>query len=103
MTSAARRSGELELDIVFLDNGNVEYDAGWGARRFTYSNENGTARFSTRFVGERNVRQVLADLANSRTVGFLYKGEAVMSADLAGAGPSIAQLQECAARAVASR
>lgn len=95
-------SGTIELSIVFLDNGRTAYDDGWGTRRFTYSRDNGKARFTARFSGERNVRQILADLENSNHIGFLHSGKAVMSADLADARRSLAKLRECAARVVAA-
>lgn len=102
VTDALPESGSIDLAIVFLDNGGVEYDDAWGTRRFDYSREDGAARFATRFAGERNVRQILADLSGSAHVGFLHRGEAVMWSDLAGARRPLLQLQECAARALAS-
>jgi hypothetical protein len=95
-------SGTIDLAIVFLDNGRTAYDDGWGTRRFTYSRDNGKARFTARFSGERNVRQMLADLENSNHIGFLHRGKAVMSADLADARRSLARLRECGARVVAA-
>lgn len=95
-------SGTLDLAIVFLDNGRTAYDDGWGTRSFAYSRDNGKARFTARFAGERNVRQMLADLENSNHIGFLHRGKAVMSADLADARRSLARLRECAARTVAA-
>jgi len=95
-------SGAIDLAIVFLDNGRTAYDDGWGTRSFAFSRDNGKARFTARFTGERNVRQMLADLENSAHIGFLHRGKAVMSAELAGAGRSLARLRECAARAVAA-
>jgi hypothetical protein len=97
-------SGTVNFDIVFLDSGNgeIDYDTGWGTRAFTYAGEGNTYRFSTRFTGERNVSQILADLASSRTIGFLQRGQAVVAYELAGVSPSIAQLRDCAARTVAA-
>ena len=94
--------GSLELAIVFLENGEAAFDDGWGSRNFSYVRERGTARFTTRFAGERNVRQILADLSNSHDVGLLYRGKAVMSTNLADAGRSLDKLEECARRAVAA-
>jgi hypothetical protein len=102
VASSLPASGTLDLAIVFLDNGRTAYDDGWGTRRFAYSRENGNARFTARLSGERNVRQMLADLENSNHIGFLHRGKAVMSADLADARRSLARLRECGARAMAS-
>ena len=95
-------SGELRWNIVFLDNGDEKHDDAWGGRSFSYTRDGEAYRFSTRFAGERNVRQILADLAASRSIGFLERGEVVTAYDLAGAGRSIARLRACAARAVAA-
>lgn len=95
-------SGKAKLDIVFLDNGSTRYDDGWSEREFTYRQEGAAYHFTTRFAGERNVRQILADLSASRTVGLLQDGQLVVDYDLAGLSPSIARLADCAARPVAS-
>jgi len=100
--NALRDSGTIDLAIVFLQNGETAYDDAWGSRSFGFVRYDGTARFTTRFAGERNVRQVLADLASSHDVGLLYKGQAVMSTNLTQAGRSLGKLQECARRAVAA-
>lgn len=98
----SRDSGTIELNIVFLQNGRTAHDDAWGSRTFTYKREGNTARFTTRFAGERNVRQILADLANSHDVGFLFQREPVMSTELSNARPSLGKLQECARRVVAA-
>lgn len=95
-------AGKLRMGIVFLGNGDVAYDDGWGSREFDYASENGVYRFSTRFAGERNVRQVLADLAGSEAIGFTQGREAVISYELDDAARSLDRLRQCAARAVAS-
>jgi len=100
--NALRDSGTIELAIVFLQNGKTAYDDAWGSRRFSFAREGSTARFSTRFAGERNVRQILTDLANSHDVGLLYEGKAVMSTNLTRAGRSLDKLKECAGRVVAA-
>jgi hypothetical protein len=100
--SSLGSSGTVDLRIVFLENGRTAYDDGWGSRRFTFSRDNGSARFTTRFAGERNVRQILQDLGNSAKVGFLFGDEVVMSSSLAGARESLSRLRECAARQVAA-
>jgi hypothetical protein len=102
--TALPESGEVRFGIVFLDNGNgnIEFDDGWGSREFVYTRGDGDYRFSTRFSGEKNVRQLLADLASSRTIGFLQRGRAVVAYELADIGPSVARLRECAARAMAA-
>ena len=102
VASSLPSSGTMELAIVFLENGRTARDDGWGTRAFAYVRENGKARFTARFAGEQNVRQILADLAGSRHIGFLHDGKVVMSSDLAGAGSSLGRLQECAARTVAA-
>lgn len=97
-------SGKVDLAIVFLDNGNgdIEYDDGWGSREFTYAREGDAWRFSTRFAGERNVRQFLTDLASSRTLGLLQRREAVVSYDLGDISRSVPRLRDCATRTVAA-
>lgn len=100
-TSLTNNSG-VDLKLVFLDNGRTKHDDGWGQRRFTYSRVGDKARFTSRFAGERNVRQVLADLASSAHVGLLYNGQVVTSTDLSRADPSLDKLQECARRVVAA-
>jgi type 1 fimbria pilin len=97
-------SGKVSFAIVFLDNGasDLEFDDGWGSREFTYSRDDGDYHFSARFAGENNVRQILSDLANSKTIGLLQRGKAVMAYDLADVGGSIARLRECAARSIAA-
>jgi hypothetical protein len=100
--SALRDRGTIDLAIVFLQNGETAYDDAWGSRSFAYVRDDGTARFTTRFAGERNVRQILADLAHSHDVGLLHKGQAVMSTNLTQAGRSLGKLQECGRRAVAA-
>lgn len=102
LESALPASGKVQLAIVFLDNGSTEYDDGWGSREFTYASSNGVYRFSSRFAGERNTRQILTDLAGSRTIGFLQRGQAVVSYDLDDLARSVARLRDCAARTVAA-
>lgn len=97
-------SGKVDLAIVFLDNGNgdIDYDDGWGSREFAYAREGEAWRFSTRFAGERNVRQFLTDLASSRTLGLLQRRETVVAYDLGNIAPSVARLRDCAARTMAA-
>jgi hypothetical protein len=97
-------SGKVSLAIVFLDNGNgdIAYDDGWGSREFAYAREGDAYRFSTRFAGEKNVRQFLTDLANSKSLGLLQRREAVVAYDLGDIGRSVARLRDCAARTVAA-
>lgn len=100
-TSLSDNSG-VDLGIVFLENGRTKHDDGWGERRFTYSRVGDKARFTSRFAGERNVRQLLADLAGSAHVGLLYEGQVVTSTDLSRADASLDKLRECARRVVAA-
>jgi hypothetical protein len=102
IASGLNDSGSLELAMVFLDNGELKHDDGWGARSFGYTREGEVTRFTTRFAGERPVRQILADLAASKHVGLLYRGQVVSSTNLAGAASSIGELRACARRAVAA-
>jgi hypothetical protein len=97
-------TGKVNWTIVFLDNGNgdIEFDEGWGTREFTYARVGEAYRFTTRIAGEGNVRQFLSDLASSRTIGLLQRGQAVVAYELAGVSPSVAQLRDCAARRVAA-
>ena len=97
-------SGKVALAIVFLDNGNsdIAFDDGWGSREFTYDSADGLYRFSTRFAGEKNVRQILSDLAGSKTIGLLQNRQTVVAYDLAGISGSLARLRGCAARTVAA-
>ena len=95
-------SGQLVWRIVFLDNGDQKWDEGWSNRRFAYSKADDAFRFSTGLAGENNVRQFLADLANSSGIGFLSGDEVVVAYDLTDAGPSVAKLRECATRALAA-
>ncbi len=95
-------SGEVVWRIVLLDNGPLKWDEGWAARRFSYSRAGNSYRFTTGLAGENNVRQFLADLANSRSIGFL-DGESVVAAyDLGDARASIEKLRQCAARSLAA-
>ena len=96
-------SGAVDFEIVFLDNGDVKHDDTWFSRKFAYTSEDGVYRFTTAFSGERTVRQVLADLANSRRLGFLRDGEVLFDHDLAGARESLNRLRTCATATVASR
>ena len=95
-------SGKVSFAIVFLDNDQVEFDDGWGSREFAYARVGEDYRFASRFAGERNVSQILGDLSNSRSIGLLQRGEAVMAYELADIAPSIARLRDCAARTVAA-
>ena len=95
-------TGKIAMHIVFLDNGGTKHDDGWGSRTFAYTSADGVFRFTSAFAGESNVRQILADLGHSRRLGFLLDGEVLFDHDLAGIGPSIARLQDCAASAVAA-
>ena len=95
-------AGTVSLAIVFLDNGRTAFDDGWGSREFSYAREADAYRFSTRFSGEKNVRQILADLAASRTIGLLQRGQTVVAYELGGIGRSVARLRDCAARQVAA-
>jgi hypothetical protein len=102
ISSGLRDSGSLDLALVFLDNGKVKHDDGWGERSFGYTHDGAVTRFTTRFAGERNVRQILADLAGSKHVGLLYRGQVIASTELASAAPSIDQLRECARQTLAA-
>lgn len=95
-------AGTIAMQIVFVDNGDTRYDDGWGARTFAYARDGDGYRFTSAFSGEKNVRQVLADLGHSRRVGFLRDGEVLFDHDLAGIAPSLARLQDCAASVVAA-
>ena len=95
-------NGEIVWTIVFLDNGNLEYDEGWAARAFTYARDGDRYSFSTAFSGENNVRQILADLGASSSVGFMRQGKLVTAYELVGAGPSVEKLSDCATRAIAA-
>src|SRR5690606_12245840 len=89
-------TGKVYLALVFLDNGRLRHDDGWGTREFTYARSGDVYRFSTRFAGRRNVEQILADLAARRSFGMLQQGAVVFSFDLADLAPSLASLHECA-------
>ena len=95
-------SGSVAMRLVFLENAGVKYDDGWSSRPFAYAREGGVFRFSSRFAGENNTRQLLDDLANSEHLGFLIKDDVFYDYDLRAAAPSIARLRECAARAIAA-
>ena len=104
LASELPAAGKVKLAIVFLDNedSDIEFDDGWGSREFTYAQEGDTYRFSTRFSGENNVRQILTDLASSKTIGLLQRRQTVVAYDLAGIATSVERLRDCAARTVAS-
>jgi hypothetical protein len=93
------QSGSMNLQLVFLDNGDQKWDDGWGPRQVNYVRTGDVVQFTTRFVGEKNVRQVLADLSSSKRIGLLDKREPVIAYFLDGFGPTLAQLRDCAARA----
>jgi hypothetical protein len=95
-------SGEVLWKIVFLDNGTQKWDEGWSNRHFAYSPAGNAVRFTAAIGGENNVRQFLADLGNSSSIGFLNGNEVVVAYDLLDAGPSVAKLRDCAARALAT-
>lgn len=94
-------SGALEMNIIFLENGREKFDDAWGKRTFAYVRDGDMARFSTRFGGEENVRQILADLAGSAWLGLKYKQDEPISYGLTGAAGSLSRLRECAASAAA--
>lgn len=102
IASGLDASGSLDLAIVFLDNGKTRHDDGWGLRSFGYTHQGQVTRVTTRFAGERNVRQILADLAGSKHIGLLYRGQVIASTALASAAPSIDKLRECARQTVAA-
>ena len=102
VASGLAAAGSVPLTIVFLDNGNVEWDDGWGTRPFAYARDGELVRFSTRVAGERNVAQMLQDLAASRRLGLLQNGEVVIDHDLGPFRAAIAELRACAARARSS-
>ena len=95
-------SGSLELAMVFLDNGDIKHDDGWDPRSFGYTRQGEVTRFTTRFAGERPVRQILADLSSSKHIGLLYRGQVISSTNLAGAASSIGELRACSRRAIAA-
>ncbi|KRA83148.1 hypothetical protein [Altererythrobacter sp. Root672] len=95
-------SGSLDWLIVFLDNNGEKFDDAWGSRQLSYTREGQAYRFTTSFSGERNVRQILADLSASRSVGFMDKGKLVVAYDLGGVRNAVSRLSTCAQRAVAS-
>lgn len=95
-------SGNVDWSIVFLDNGGEKYDDAWGSRRLSYARTGEAYRFVTGFSGERNVRQILADLSASRALGFMDKGELVVAYDLNGLRSAVSRLSSCARSAVAS-
>lgn len=92
-------SGTMNLRLVFRDNAGEAWDEGWGTRQVSYTRTGDAVRFTLRFVGEQNVRQLLADLAASRSIGLLDKREPVIAYYLAGLGPAVAELKACATRA----
>jgi hypothetical protein len=102
ISSGLSDSGSLDLALVFLDNGKVKHDDGWGLRSFTYSRQGEATRFTSRFAGERNVRQIFADIAGSKHIGLLYRGQVIASTELASIAPSIDKLRECARQALAA-
>lgn len=95
-------AGSLPLVVVFRaadDRDDGGFDEGWGARQFSYARTGQDVLFSTRFTGERNVEQILADLSSNRSLGLFQGREAIIAYRLDGLGPAIAQLKDCAARA----
>ena len=102
LESALPAAGKVSLAIVFLDNGDVEFDDGWGSREFAFVQEGDAYRFSARFAGEKNVRQFLTDLASSRTIGLLQRRQTVVAYDLADISRSVARLRDCAGARVAA-
>lgn len=92
-------SGAMDLMLVFLDNGTNKFDDQWGPRRVTYARSGELVNFTTAFAGTHNVNQIFADLSSSRRIGFLKDKEPVLDHPLAGIGPALAQLKDCAARA----
>ncbi|MBO9519031.1 MAG: hypothetical protein J7493_13275 [Porphyrobacter sp.] len=95
-------SGSLRWSIVFLDNDGEKYDDAWGSRELSYKREGDAYRFATGFSGERNVRQIFADLSASRSLGFMDQGKLVVGYDLDGMRTAISRLSTCAQRAVAT-
>ena len=95
-------SGRVPLEIVFLENGNTDYDDGWGSRQFAYVGSDGVYRFSARFAGARNARQILADLADSKWLGLLQDGETIVAYELKGIAASVSRLRDCASQVVAA-
>ena len=96
--AALPATGTVDMTIAFLDNGDEPFDDAWGQRRFTIAQDDGRHLLSTSFSGERNVRQVLADLAASRAVGFMNAGKVVTAFELRDADASLRQLRSCAAQ-----
>ena len=96
--TAIPSGASVRLSLVFLDNGTEQHDDQWGARQFVHTATGGTHRFATSFLGERNTRQILGDLASSRRLGLLENGEVIFDHDLAGLRAAIVQLRECAAQ-----
>ena len=94
-------SGAIDLDLVLLDNGATKYDNMWATRHLTYTRAGDEVVFTTRFSGKENVAQILADLAASRRIGFLQKGEPILDHPLAGLAAAIPQLKACAVKAAA--
>ena len=101
VSSPLPATGAIDLALVLVDNGRTKLDYQWAVRHFTYTRQGGDVLFTTRFAGKDNVAQILADLAGSRRIGFLQNGEPVIDHPLAGLGPAIAQLRDCAAKAAA--
>ena len=91
-------AGDARLLVVFLDNGRTEFDDGWGPRNFEVAREGDTFRMSTSFAGKNNVRQILADLAASRAIGFMNQGKVMTAFELGNADASLGRLRSCAAQ-----
>ncbi|MBT2133515.1 hypothetical protein KK137_04125 [Croceibacterium sp. LX-88] len=102
VATALPGTGSVAWSIVFLDNGGEKYDDAWGSRQLSYKRDGEAYRFTTGFSGERNVRQILADLSASRSLGFMDKDKLVVGYDLNGVRSAVARLSSCAQKAVVS-
>lgn len=96
ITTSLPDKGEVSLDVVFLDNGGVKYDSGWGSRNFTYSKEDGSYMFYTQFTGAEASSQILSDIARSSTFGLFYNDKIFQALPLKGSALPVQKLRDCA-------
>jgi TonB family protein len=97
LTTSLPERGEVDVELVFLENGSEDYDDGWSDRTTSYSRDDkGRYYFNMGFSGSENAKQILEDLAKSVTIGFFYEDKMITGFPLKGSAKAVSALEACA-------
>ncbi|ANU07539.1 hypothetical protein [Paraurantiacibacter namhicola] len=88
--------GRVNLELIFLDNGDTQLDRSWGQRLFGYQTREEKAFFVSQFDGEDDVA-IGEDLAQSRALGLYNGDDLLLAVPLEGLPEAVVQLEGCVA------